>query len=138
MSEVISGLANELVGAGIGTGIYSTSGTSVQINFRRDMGLAITHVLLTQTGGQSFPHKAKEQQGIQVLVDAPTLSGAQSTARAIYELWEEVIATQISGGHEILWLRAIAPPQALPTGPGGTEKERFQFSVNFDALIVKE
>jgi hypothetical protein len=138
MSEVVSGLANELVGAGVGTGIYSTSGTSVQINFRRDFGKDVTYIQLTQTGGQAFPRKAKEQQGIQVLVDAPTLSGAQATARAVYDLWEEVIATQISGGHEILWLRAIAPPQALPTGPGGTDMERFQFSVNFDALIVKE
>lgn len=137
MAEVISGLAAELVGAGIGTGIYATSGTSVQVNYRRDFGSDVTHVLLRQTGGLSFVRKAKEQQAIQVLVDAPTISGAQATARAIYDLWEEVIATVISGGHELLWLRAVAPPQAIPTGPQ-PDKERFQFSVNFQTLVVKE
>lgn len=137
MPEVISGMADELVGAGIGTGIYATSGTSIQVNYRRDMGDDTTHVLLRQSGGASYPHKAKEQQGIQVLVDGPTISGTQATARSIYELWEEVTATTISGGHEVLWIRAIAPPQAFPTGPD-PGRERFQFSVNFDVLIVKE
>lgn len=137
MSEVISGLARELVGAGIGTEVYSETGTSVQVNYRRDFGADVIYILLRQTGGQSFPHKAKENQGVQVTVDAPTISGAQSTARAVYDLWEERVAFVISGDHELLWLRATAPPQAIPIGPS-SGRERFQFSVNFDAMIVKE
>jgi len=137
VAELVSGLAQEIVGAGIGTGIFSTSGTSVQVNFRRDMGADVTHVVLRQTGGLSFPHKAKEQQGIQVVVDSSTLAVAQAKARAVYELFEEIVATQISGGSELLWIRAVGPPQSLPTGPDASA-ERFMFSVNFEALLVKE
>lgn len=137
MAELIDGLAQELVGSGICTGLFSTSGTSAQVNFRREMGADVIHVVLQQTGGESFPHKAKEVQGIQVLVDGPTLSGTRAKARQVYEFWEEMVANVISGGHQILWIRAIAPPQAVPTGPDQSA-ERFQFSVNFDALVVKE
>lgn len=137
MAEVISGLARELVGAGVATGFYATTGTSVQINYRRDVGADVIHVVLRQTGGLSFPHKAKEQQGIQVLVDGPTFQATQAKAREIYDLWEEVVATVISGGHQILWLRALTPPQAIPSGPD-PGAERPQFSVNFETLVVKE
>jgi len=137
MAEVIDGLADELVGAGIGTGRFSTSGTSVQVNVRRDEGHDVIHLVLRQTGGLSFPHKAKEQQAIQVLIDGPTMSGTRAKAREVYEFWEETVDALISGGHKILWIRAVAPPQSVPMGPDQSQ-ERFQFSVNFDALVVKE
>ena len=136
MAEVISGFGDELIGAGIVTGYYSTSGVSLQINHRREAtDPAITIVLMSQTGGLAFPHKAKEQQGFQVLVDAQKVADAASKAREIYALWEELVGTTISGGHKILWMRAVAPPQTIPNGPGD---RRFQFSVNFDAMIVKQ
>lgn len=135
MAEVISGFGFELIGANIVSGFYLTSGVSLQVNHRREVeDPDVTIVLLSQTGGLAFPHKEKEQQGMQVLVDARTHSLAQSKAREIYEFWEETVAKVISGGHQVLWVRAIAPPQAIPNGPGD---RRFQFSVNFDAMIVK-
>ncbi len=138
MSEVISGLAQELIGAGIADALYATTGTAVNVNYRRDPDDPdVTIILLRQSGGLSFVHKQKEQQGIQVLVDSQSARTAQAKARAVYDLWEEVVATTISGGHEVLWLRAVGPPQSLPTGPD-PGRERFEFSVNFEALIVKE
>lgn len=136
MSEFIDGVADVLVGSGIGTGRYSTSGTSVQVNYRRDFGTDVTYVLLKQTGGQAFPHDAKELQSFQVLVDGSTLSGTRAKARAVFDQLHETIAEQISGGHKVLWLRAVTLPQAIPTGPAA-DGLRFQFSTNFDALLVK-
>lgn len=136
VAEFVSAAANLLVSGGVGT-LYATSGTSVQMNVRRDTG-AETVVLLSQTGGLAFPHDAKEQYAFQVMVDSTTISGARTTARAVFDLLHERVAEEI-GGHDVLWLRAVTLPQAIPMGPsGGPDKERFQFSVNFDALLVKE
>lgn len=135
MAEVISGFGYELIGSGVVTGFYSTSGVSLQVNHRREIDdKDVTVVLLSQVGGLSFVRKTKEQQAIQVLIDAKTHAAAQSKAREIYAQWEEQIACTISGGHKVLWIRAVAPPQAIPNGPGDG---RFQFSVTFDAMIVK-
>ncbi len=134
MAEFVDVVADMLVGAGIGAR-YSTSGVSIQVNYRRDIG-APTVVLLMQQGGLSHPFNYKENYAVQCLVDSATISGARDTSRQVYDLLNETVATEVSG-HQVLWLRAIAPPQAIPVGPGGGEHERYQFSVNFDALLVK-
>jgi hypothetical protein len=122
------------VASGVGSR-YSTSGVSIQVNFRRDTG-APTVVLLMQQGGLAFPFDYKEQYAVQCLVDSTTISGARTVSRQVFDILHETVATEISG-HQVLWMRAIAPPQAIPEGPGGEEHERYQFSVNFDALLVK-
>jgi len=138
----VEGVAQLLVASGLGTsgatatGLYSTSGTSVQVTERRDFGTPIV-VLLQETGGLAFPFDVKEQQGFQVLIDASTISGARAKAFEIYEFLHDQIKLVVSGG-AALWVRATTMPQAIPVGPGAGEAARHQFSVNFDALIVKE
>lgn len=135
MPTFISALADDLVASGIG-GRYSTSGTSIQVNYRRDTG-APHVVLLRESGGLSFPWNTKEQLGIQVLVDSNDLVSGQTIARTIYNQFHERTAEVLSG-HKLLWLRSTSgPPQAIPLGPAA-EAGRFTYSVNFDALIVKE
>lgn len=134
MAEFVDALADYLVASGIGSR-YSTSGVSVQVNYRRDTG-APTVVLLMQQGGASYPRGYKENYAVQCLVDSDAISGARDTSRQVYNLLHETVATEISG-HQVLWLRAIAPPQAVPVGHGGEAHERYHFSVNFDALLVK-
>jgi hypothetical protein len=130
--ELVDAIADRLVASGIGTARYSTSGTSVQVNVRRETG-ADTIVLLTQRGGTAYPGQ-REDQTFQVLVDATTVSGAQAKARAVFDHLHGLVALTLSG-HDVLWIRAVTPPQAVPHGPG--ESERFQFSVNFDAFVRK-
>lgn len=134
MTEFVDAVADRLVASGICTGRYSTSGTAAQVNLRRDGMGADTIVLLTQQGGGAFPKDQTEQQAFRVLVDAETLSGAQSKSREVFDHLHELTAVTLSG-HDVLWVRAVAPPQSVPIGPG--ESERFQFSVNFDALVRK-
>lgn len=135
MPEFVKRVAEDLVASGIGTGLYSTSGVSVQVNYRRDLGTDHV-VLLTQTGGVAFAWNFKEQQAFQVLVDSVDLVSAQTLARQVFDQLHERTATCFSG-YEVLWLRAVAPPQAIPVGPQADQPSRFQFSVNFDALLVK-
>ncbi len=134
MAEFIDVMADMLVASGVGAR-YATSGTSIQVNYRRETGAPIV-VFLLQQGGLAFPFDYKEQYAVQCLVDGTTISGARDKARQVFDLLHETVATEVSG-HQVLWLRAIAPPQAIPVGPGGGEHERYQFSVNFDALLVK-
>ncbi len=134
MAEFIEALASDLTASGVGVRYGTGSGVvSIQLNYRRDV--SAEHVaLLMQTGGLAFPHKGKEQQGIQVLVDSNDLVSGQTIARQIHDQFHERTAETISG-HEVLWLRATTLPQAIPVGPAAGQPERFQFSVNFEALI---
>ena len=134
MAEFIESLASDLVASGVGARYGTGSGVvSVQLNYRRDNDQDHT-VLLMQTGGLAFPHAGKEQQGIQVLVDSDDLVSGQTIARQVYDQFHERTAETISG-HEVLWLRATTLPQAIPVGPAAGQPERFQFSVNFEALL---
>ena len=130
--EFIEAVARDLVASGVGA-LYATSGVSIQVNMRKETG-ATTVLLLTQAGGLAFPKDEKEQQGFQCFVDSTTISGAQTVARTVFDQLHERTAEVISG-HQVLWMRAIAPPQAVPLGP--TDSKGFQFSVNFEALLVK-
>lgn len=136
----VQSIGELLVASGVGTsgatgnGLYSTSGTSVQVDSRRDLGTPVV-VLLQESGGIAFPLDHKEQQAFQVLVDASSISGARAKAREVYDLLHDKVRLVTSGG-SALWIRATALPQAIPALEG--EGVRFQFSVNFDALIVKE
>lgn len=132
--EFIDRLAEHVVSGGVGT-LGLAGPTSVQVNYRREPPTAgVQVVLLQQTGGLPFERAKKEQYGIQFLVDGPTLSGTKSKAREVYDLLHETTASVI-GGHKVLWMRATTLPQTLPVGPG---KERFQMSINFDALLVRD
>lgn len=138
--EFLEVLADDLVASGVGTGRYSTSGVSVQLNYRRDMG-APTVLLLQQAGGLGFSLKHKEQQGVQVLVDSIDPVSAQTVARQVFDQFHERTAERIpdtASGHLLLWMRATTLPQPIPVGPVGAQAERTQFSVNFEALLVKE
>lgn len=132
--EFIDRLADLLVASGFGERGPTASGVSIQTSFRRESEVGPTTALLSQTGGASFPWGFKEEYGVQLLVDSSTVSGAKTTARAIYDFLHETTA-QVISGHKVLWLRAIAPPQAIPTGP---DESRFQFAVNFNALLVRD
>lgn len=136
--ELISGFARELVGAGICDGLFSTSllhQTVAQTNFRREpVQSSQTIVLLSQTGGIAFPLDKKEQYAFQVLVDSYQHRKAQDVARQVFDHWHDKVAYTTSGNFNIQWVRAVAPPQALP----GPTDQRYTFSVNFDALWVKE
>ncbi len=134
MTELVDAIADLLVASGIATARYSTSGTSMQVNYRRDTG-APTILLLTQQGGVAQPKDQTEDQAYQALTDSSTVSGAQVKSREVFEFLHERTA-EIIGGFDVLYVRAVAPPQAVPTGPGVSE--RFQFSVNFTARIRKQ
>lgn len=131
--EFVDSVADYLVASGVGAR-YATSGTSLQVNVRRETG-APTTVLLTATGGLAFPKKQIEQYAFQALVDSTTVSGATIKAREVFDLLHDVHATTLPSGHEVLWMRATALPQPVPIGPGGGQTEQYQFSVNFDALL---
>lgn len=130
--EFIEAVALDLVASGVGA-IYSTSGVSIQPNVRRETA-APTVLYLRQTGGIAFALDTKEQQAFQALVDSTTINVAQTVARTVFDQLHERTAEVISG-HQVLWMRAVAPPQAIPLGP--TESKGYQFSVNFDAMLVK-
>lgn len=130
--EFLDRVADLVVASGIGTGRYATSGVSVQVSFRRELG-APTVLLLTPTGGLTHERGALETQSFQAFVDSETLELARDTARELFDLLHETGTTEI-GGHAVTWIRALAPPQAVPVGP---DAKRFQFSVNFDALLAK-
>lgn len=135
MPTFISALADDLVASGIGAR-YATSGVSIQVNLRRETG-APHIVLLRETGGISYPWDAKENLGIQVVVDSTDLVSGQTIARNIYEQFHDRVAETISG-HRMLYLRSTSgPPMALPLGPASDTPGRYTFSVNFDALIAK-
>lgn len=135
MPTFISALADDLVASGIGAR-YATSGISIQVNYRRDTG-APHVVLLRETGGISYPWVAKENIGIQVVVDSTDIVSGQSISRAILEQFHDRHAETISG-HRMIYLRSTTgPPMALPLGPATNTPGRFTFSVNFDALIAK-
>ena len=133
--EFIEAVALDLVASGVGS-LYGSSGVSIQVNVRRDEpGNSITTwVVLRQTGGLAFALNTKEQYAFQCFVDSTTFSGAQTVARMVFDQLHERTAEVISG-HQVLWIRAIAPPQAVPLGP--TDSKGYQFSVNFDAMLVK-
>ncbi len=133
--EFIEAVARDLVASGVGA-FYSTSGVAIQVNVRADdPGNSITTwVVLRQTGGVAFPLKTKEQYAFQCLVDSTTVVSAQTVARTVFDQLHERTAEVISG-HKVLWMRAIALPQAVPLGP--TDSKGYQFSVNFDAMLVK-
>jgi len=131
----ISALADDLVASGIGAR-YATSGISIQVHYRRDTG-APHVVLLRETGGITHPWAAKENLGVQVVVDSTDVISGQSIARSIHEQFHDRHAETISG-HRMIYLRSTTgPPMALPLGPASNTPGRFTFSVNFDALIAK-
>lgn len=131
MAEFIEALADELVASGVGTGRYSTSGVSVQLNHRRDLGAP--HVIqVRQAGGLPFPYAGKEQQGVQILVDSEDVVSGQTIARQAYDQLHNRTA-EVIGGHNVLWMRASTLPQPLP-GPAG-QAERFTFVVSLEALL---
>lgn len=134
MTELVDAVADLLVASGVGTGRYTTSGTSVQVNMRRDLG-SPTVMLLTQFGGVAAAKDQTEDQAFQVLVDSSLVSGAQAKAREVFNFLHERTAETLSG-LDVLYIRAVAPPQAVPTGPGSSE--RFLFSINFTARIRKQ
>lgn len=136
MAEFVSDLADYVVSGLTNAGRYQSSGISVQVNVRREMEGADAVAVLRQTGGVSFPLVHKEQQGIQLRVDATKVTSGQTVAREIYDLLQDVHAVEI-GGHSVLWLRSVSgPPQAIPVGPIGDQNERYSFTVNFEALLV--
>jgi len=135
--EFVEALQAHLISGGIGVALSPSlvSGdTSVQMNYRRDTPANV--ILLRQTGGLAFPHAAKELQTIQVLVDAPTISGARGKAREVHNALHELLMYTFSGGHHAMYIRAATLPQAIPVLSALGLKERFLFSVNFQALLV--
>lgn len=133
MAELVGDLAELLVASGICDGHYSDEGRSAQVNFRRETH-AETIVLLTQRGGLVERERA-EMPSFQVLVDSSSIRAASTCAREVFDFLHEMGRFVSDSGHDVLWVRAVAPPQAVPNGPG--ESERFQFSMNFDAFIRK-
>lgn len=137
MAEFVYTIADDLVSGSIG-GLFGSpvSGVSIQPGTRRELfggDRGVTVVALIPTGGAAFSRDEKESYGFQAWVDSPTVSGASDTARLVFDRLHERTA-EVLGGHQVLWIRAIAPPQAIPASPTA---ERFQFSVNFDSLLVK-
>lgn len=125
-------VASDLVASGVG--VFPPSGqdgVAVQVNYRRDVG-AQTYVLLYERGGVSFPREHKEQQDFQVMVDSGVLTSAQVVARQVYDQLNERLA-ECFGDHMVLWLRSQDLPQAVPVGP---VEDRYQFSINFSAMLV--
>jgi hypothetical protein len=131
--ELVEAIAERLVASGLCTGLYSTSGISAQVNSRRETG-APTIVVVAQVAGTHGEKGQRELPTFQCLVDSASGDGARTVARAIHDHLHE-LEPQTLSGMSLLWVRAIAPPQAIPIGPG--ESGRFHFSVNFDACIRK-
>lgn len=135
MPTFIAALADDLVASGVGS-LYASSGVSIQVNFRRETG-APHIVLLRETGGTSWPWAAKENLGVQVVVDSTDLISGQTLARNVYDQFHDRVSETISG-HRMLYLRSTSgPPMALPLGPATDTPGRYTFSANFDALIAK-
>lgn len=135
--EFVTAVLDRCVSGGIGA-LYATSGVSLQDGYRRDWKTPpYTIAVFRQTGGVSFAQDMTEAPTVQVLVDSATVSGARSTARAIYDLLHETVADYATnfGSYEVLWLRGVAPPQDIGPGPGGSK--RFTVSVNFEARIKR-
>lgn len=135
--EFVEALAAHLISGGVGRAFaegLSVGDTCVQHNYRRESAANI--VLVRQTGGQAYPRAAKELQTIQVFVDAPTISGARGKAREVHDALHELLMYTFSGGHHAMYIRASQLPQAIPVLSALGQKERFMFSVNFQALLV--
>jgi hypothetical protein len=132
--ELVDVIADRLVASGLCTGRYSTSGISVQVEQRRDLPNADTIVLLSSRGGANGQRGQSELPTFQCLIDSKTVSGAATTARAIHDHLHELCNVVLSG-ISVLYVRAVAPPQSIPHGPGNTD--RFTYSLNFDAFIRK-
>ncbi len=132
--EFVTAVVDYCVSGGIGA-LYATSGVSIQDGYRR-VTEAPTIVLFSQTGGEAFAQDQMEGYAFQVLVDSETVSGARTTARAVYDLLHETIANKVDfGSFDVLWLRGVAPPQDIGPGPGGGK--RFVVSTNYDARIKR-
>lgn len=140
----VHALADLLVASGVGA-LYVNSGTCIQVNFRRDPISGATAdtvvTLYAAPGGQSAPFDAWEIQAVQAIVDARDPNDASTRAQSVYDTLHETAAatitgTTVSGSFEVLWMRAVSPPQAVPVGPL-LEGDRHQFSVNFSAFIRK-
>jgi hypothetical protein len=135
--EFVEALVAHLISGGIGVALAPglvSGDTCVQHNYRRDTPANI--VLVRQSGGLAFPHAAKELQTIQVLVDAPSISGARGKAREVHDALHELLMYTFSGGHHAMFIRATQLPQAIPVLSALGLKERFLFSVNFQALLI--
>lgn len=130
--QFVTAVVNHCVSGAIGEK-YAASGVSIQDGLRRESG-ATTVALFSQTGGVSFPQDQTEGYTFQVLVDSPEAFDARTTARDIYDLLHETVATQL-GSFEVLWLRGVAPPQDLGPGPG--DSKRFTVSTNYEARIKR-
>lgn len=135
MAEFVDEVADLLVASGVATGLYTTSGTSLQVNYRRDTG-APTVLLLRQSGGTPLPKADAETYTLQALVDSETNAAAKSKARELFDFLHERTRVALPS-HDVLWIRAVTLPQSLPLGPNTGGSERFQFSVNFNAFIRK-
>jgi hypothetical protein len=133
--QFVTAVVDRCISGGVGT-LYATSGVSIQDGLRQETG-AETIAVFTQSSGESFAQDQTEAQGIQVLVDSETVSGARDVARTIYELLHETVADYASGfgSFHVLWLRGVAPPQDIGPGPGGSK--RFVVSTNYDARIIR-
>ncbi len=140
MAEFVRAVANDLVSGGVGV-LYATTGVSIQVNARRDImqgNPGDTIVLVMQTGGIVRPRGSAEEYGIQALVDSNDVVSGEVAARAVFDRLKERFNVTL-GGHVVHWLRAIASPQAVPMGPAaGQPPESFMFSINFNALILKD
>jgi len=135
--EFVEALVAHLISGGIGVALAPglTSGdTCVQHNYRRDTPATV--IMVRQSGGLTFPHAAKELQTVQVLVDSATISGARTKAREVHDALHELLMYTFSGGHHAMWIRSTTLPQAVPMLSALGLKERFLFSVNFQALLV--
>ena len=134
--EFVTAVINELEASGIGE-VYATSGISLQDGYRRgapeDGGISGAVALLRQTAGVNFPRDDSYQVGIQILVDAETVSGARAASQTIYNFLHEK-TTVCFGTFRVLWMRANTRPQDLGDGPGGNE--RYQVSTNYNAHII--
>jgi len=134
MSQFVTALVDLCVASGIGTK-YAEMGTSLQDGYRRDFNPQPAIVALFRQGaGASFPFDTSEEYGVQVLVDATTVSGARDTARDIYNLLHNRLA-QVVGDFSVLWLRGVAPPQDI--GPGPADSKRFTVSTNYTARLLR-
>lgn len=136
MAEFVDAIANDLVASGVGQRYNAapTSGTSIQVNSRRDSGHE-TIVALQQFGGTPFERATSEDYLVQVLVDGASVVTARDTARTVYEQFRDR-KRETLGGFDVLWVRPVTLPQAVPLGPGAGTAERFQYTFSLSARVV--
>jgi len=140
MSEFVTAAVDLCVASGVGT-LYGRPAerdntvVSVQDGYRRDFDPEPAVVAVFRGGGGAgLPFDTSEDYGMQVLVDATTVSGARAVSRQIYNLLHNRLA-QVVGGFSVLWLRGVAPPQDL--GPGPSDSERFTVTANYTARLLR-